>query len=721
MGMTLDRLMAMLEIESASLVALSDEFAVIRRDPQPNEDGIDTHAAILFTVVDLNWPGDPTAANRNITFTLNVKGVLAATYNGILTVEPGWNAFTSAVTWGASTFYQGFDVNIDQGATALFTSEQHVDVELTLHCDETWVAVPWGSGVWHTPVAPYDWVTSWAFDIEDLTPPKLLTATPRAPLTLRVVFDDGMTVGVGVDCADDPTNWTITRHNVDPDPAVELTVESVVAVDGTSNSEFDITFNWEQTPACEYHAHVSALVEDDAGNLMDSAFVVATFYGFQPDVPPGRVFDLWRFLPRKIRTRDDSKDLKRLINCWQELVNLMIREIDRMPDTFDPDLCDDATIDAMLYDLGNPFSWTDLELTLQQKRKLVRYLVPIYKLKGTATGIEAVVLFLLGKIVHVVDFLAVGWKLGVDALGDGGIAIVKSELSFPANLTVPPIGGLPFDIEIQVDDGTTQVIPITPATDFVDPADAQAQEMVDAINGHLVGATAMVIDDGTPAVITTGAGPFAIVAGDNLLLTVDGGEEQEVVMQAGDFVSAGSVTVDEVAHRFAASLEGLRVELIDGFTVARYMRLVSKLVGAASAVTITGGTLVAKLGLASATGTDGENVAIYSNNPEVGARVEVLLTSVVAEYLGFIGVNSAAEIGGCVLAVDDERGLYSFDIQYDTVLTSDEMTIVRRIAEYMKPAHTHLVNIRAAKTLPWPDGWTLGWSHLDDESELMEG
>jgi hypothetical protein len=44
--------------------------------------------------------------------------------------------------------------------------------------------------------------------------------------------------------------------------------------------------------------------------------------------------------------------------------------------------------------------------------------------------------------------------------------------------------------------------------------------------------------------------------------------------------------------------------------------------------------------------------------------------------------------------------------------------LIRRIAEYMRPAHTHLVNIRTARPLPWPDGWELGVDLLGDGSEL---
>jgi phage tail-like protein len=716
MGLTIDTLMAVLEVDSASLLAVGDDFVVVRRDPEPSETGIDLHTEVLFTVVDLN--GDPAApAYLPIDFTLNVDGVLAATYTGgALTVEAGWDPALSSVTPTTSVdAYVGFAVRLVQ-LTDRFVSEQVVSVALELTVSGEWTPLPWGSGVWVTAVAPYDVSTSWSFTIEDLTPPKLLTAVPRSPMVLRVVFDDGMTLGTGTECADDPTNWTITRHNVDPLPGVALAVVSAEVVTGSLDKEFDLTFDWEQTPGCEYHAHVAGTVEDGSGNTMDAAFCIASWTGFQPEIPEGRVWDLWRFVPRKIRTRDDTKDLRRLINCWQELVNLMLREVDRMTDIFDPDLCDDATIEAMLYDLGNPFVWTDLELTALQRRKLVRYLVPIYKLKGTAVGIESVVLFLLGKIVHVRDYLHTGWRLGISRLGDGGgIALIKGEqAAWPMNLAAL----LPLNLSVEIDDGVVQVITIV-AGDFVNPAAATAQEVAAAIDAHIAGGTAGVLADGSPAAALTGIGPFAIMAGDNLLVEIEGHGVHEAIFQAGDFVSAGSVTVDEVALRLAADLPDAQVGVREDYLGVARCRIASHLWGAASSVTISGGTAQAKLGVASAVGLDGENICLYSDNAEVGASIAVS-SSLAADTFGFVGTNASAARGGCVLGLDDEHGMYSFDIETDSVLTSDEEAIVRKITEYMKPAHTHLMNIRAAKTLPLPTVWTLGWSHLGVDTTLTE-
>jgi len=42
---------------------------------------------------------------------------------------------------------------------------------------------------------------------------------------------------------------------------------------------------------------------------------------------------------------------------------------------------------------------------------LLRYLVAIYKLKGTDIGIESVVFFLLNKTVRVIPYAVEGWSL----------------------------------------------------------------------------------------------------------------------------------------------------------------------------------------------------------------------------------------------------------------------------------------------------------------------
>jgi len=53
-----------------------------------------------------------------------------------------------------------------------------------------------------------------------------------------------------------------------------------------------------------------------------------------------------------------------------------------------------------------------------------------------------------------------------------------------------------------------------------------------------------------------------------------------------------------------------------------------------------------------------------------------------------------SELGvGTYLGLDSSRARYSFDVLLDRALTDQERRIVEEIVDYMKPAHTHLINI----------------------------
>ncbi len=81
-------------------------------------------------------------------------------------------------------------------------------------------------------------------------------------------------------------------------------------------------------------------------------------------------------------------------------------------------LDDTRAIDLILKNLGNPMPF--VELTESQKRRLARALVPMYKKKGTADGIELSILFFTQLTARVIDFAASpeeSWVLGESELG----------------------------------------------------------------------------------------------------------------------------------------------------------------------------------------------------------------------------------------------------------------------------------------------------------------
>jgi hypothetical protein len=359
--------------------------------------------------------------------------------------------------------------------------------------------------------------------------------------------------------------------------------------------------------------------------------------------------------------------------------------------------------------MGNPFDWADLVLDSEQKRKLLRFLIEIYKLKGTRQGVEATVFFLLGVPVRVIDYTSEGWILGVDELGNGSIAEVLSG------------AGGPFDfssnrtLTIEMDSTPSGQNILFAPSDFSDPANGTAHEVVEVINSQIQGGGSYVVAAGTSAVYESADGPFSINPGESAIVEVVG-ELYEVTFKEGDFVVPGAGTPEEIAARFQAEIETI-VATVDN---AKFV-LTTIHTGADAEIKFTGGSALAGLGITpgdNAVGTDAKRVSIYSSTSGTDSWVRV--TGGDANDILEYDPGTSGGTGGAILAPDDAYTLYSFDIETETELDSETEAIIRRIAEYMKPAHTHLINIRTARPLPWPDGWVLGVSELDISTELID-
>lgn len=142
-----------------------------------------------------------------------------------------------------------------------------------------------------------------------------------------------------------------------------------------------------------------------------------TFIGYQPAIPARRKFDLYRMFAQWNRDVDASQDLLRFSNIVNEVVAWLLADVDRWVEIFDIDRAPESFVDAMLEDLANPFAF---DLTLNQKRKLAKVLVSIYKLKGTEPGIVSVLRFFLGLEAILIEFHdSDSWILGDDELGIG--------------------------------------------------------------------------------------------------------------------------------------------------------------------------------------------------------------------------------------------------------------------------------------------------------------
>lgn len=770
---TVQQLLATLGIDLASVsVSPSGRYVLIQRDPQPSEDGIDINTDVEMTLVDLDGnPADPLLVPPD--FTVTIEGVLALTYAGGL---PTWGGpWTGTVaTHTALSPYAFWKVDAQQLAP-VFSSEQVVDVAVAISApvvtsfayDFTIEDLTPPTMVAAEGIDPFTIRVTFDDDMAITGPGSILDLANWVDAIVRWNVDPvpGVNLEVVAVAAADvpiptiPIEWTYADAAARL-AAVGFTSEQIGQVafqesDGTywqltdiaavyggygylsyghflygytptsiapawrevtAVSQWDLTVNWEQTPGCRYQITAGPAVEDDAGNVIDPTFDTTDFDGFAPAAVEGRVFSHWRHMvPLKNRLEDATRDLERFSNCIEEILGWLLYYTDRFVDQWDLDLATDEQIDAMLYDMGNPFSaWDELELTQIQKRKLLRILIEIYKAKGTAWGIEQTVFFLLGEVVWCVEYMAGGWILGVDALGSGAIAEVMSLGWEPFDFTLV---GAPWELDLKVDGGGTQTVTFV-AGDFVNPAAATAIEVAAVIVAQASGAGAYAAFPGQAAeVLGTNVEPFVVSPGDTLDVFIDGDPTAHVVaFTAADIATPGAATAAELVARIEEDLNAVATSS----DVAGAVAIDTVTRGAMASIQIGAGVVQAALGLPLllTPGTDHGQLAVHSNKAGVEASIQVTGGSA-NDALDF-DTGEIGSTGGAVLAPDDSYTLYSFDIETQNVVTSTQESIIRRVAEYMKPAHTHLINIRQALPLPWPDAWMLGVDELDETTELAE-
>lgn len=252
---------------------------------------------------------------------------------------------------------------------------------------------------------------SYDYTVEDRTAPSLSEVYGYSKNVVRVVFDDTMTMESVSGPTDtlNPANYTITRVAGRIEVAVE--VLSVLPVDAfTVDLVCDIPLTFGES----YILTVEN-VGDEVGNIIDTGTGgTLAFNAFLPDFPTSRSWDLWTMLPQLNREEDVTGDLRKFIALLQETSNLMLSEVDDFATILDPDTAPEDFIDAMLWDLGEPF---DFVLDEPEKRLLLSVLVPLYQVKGTKVGIEDAIRLLMGLEVTVVPYNGMGWVLGEGELG----------------------------------------------------------------------------------------------------------------------------------------------------------------------------------------------------------------------------------------------------------------------------------------------------------------
>lgn len=374
--------MALVTIPAVYLdaITLSAPTAVVLMNqyPAPGEDNVDDATNIS---VDIAVPDGFTLSAAEVF----VNGVSAWVFGvGFSVGFNGGGSNTAAVD--ANTLRVTIDPTVD------FLSDATITIRVT------------GAGAGLTSLDE-----SYTFDIEDTTPPQVVSAEARALNLVRVVFDEPMKQ-VSASNADDalnPASYVLTPQTL---PAVTATAIAVTAI---STTEVEITTNIDLSIGVPYEVKVSN-AQDVGGNVILAPDNFALFDSFVPVIPAGRRWELWRMLPRINRQEDETGDLQNFILCLQDIVNLLLADIDAFTDIIDPELAEQPWLAAMLCDLGNPFAF---ELDDIDQRRLISILVPLYKQKGTCIGIENAIRFFVGIEATCVPYLGTSGSLGESELG----------------------------------------------------------------------------------------------------------------------------------------------------------------------------------------------------------------------------------------------------------------------------------------------------------------
>lgn len=135
---------------------------------------------------------------------------------------------------------------------------------------------------------------------------------------------------------------------------------------------------------------------------------------------PGRL-RLIEMMPYAFVREDATGDYQRFLDevLQPELDNLLA-DVDRFKLVRDPDRVDvEEVLDAMLADVGTPFDIASL--TVNQKRRLVRTILALFRIMGTEQAIrDTISIFTQYEVVRIISPSTVdAWDLGVDVLGDG--------------------------------------------------------------------------------------------------------------------------------------------------------------------------------------------------------------------------------------------------------------------------------------------------------------
>lgn len=260
---------------------------------------------------------------------------------------------------------------------------------------------------------------------------------------VRITFN-----GVADATALNPANYVLAPQTlaVPPTPGVPVAVSSVSEVTGSGMSQFELTANDDLSLGVNYLITATGITGVTAPNNK------IVFVAYKPPEPVGRDFAFREWIPR-INWREDSGDLEKFISAVQEVGSLLLYGVDGWGTIYDPDYCAEKYLDILLTQIANPFDY--FELSVIEKRRLVQLLLPIYRQKGTAPGIENAIRLFFAREAAVIPLQNVtGMRLGTSKLS------VDWVLGYTgANYT--------FKVKVESNDGTIPDSRIAKVVDYM--------------------------------------------------------------------------------------------------------------------------------------------------------------------------------------------------------------------------------------------------------------
>jgi phage tail-like protein len=312
-------------------------------------------------------------------YTRDVSG--RASYHA--TINVGGTDYDNVVQAPVAEFIDG-DVGLFLGSAHARNAVNNGPFEITNRLSATMVQVD-ATLVDEDPADPLTEIVPSLY----ISPYRIARIPPASTSTIEPSFIPLVTEARAVSALSVPTGDDATRY-------VELVLHD------------------DLSPSLSYKLELVSM-QDEAGNEIASEY---TFTSWQPIDIPGRSFDLWDMIPFMNRDEDVSQDLERLVRCFDEVVKVMLNDVDRFAYLKEANSTREEVVPILLAHLGNPLSFV-AGLSTDKQRDLIPLLVPMYKQKGTAAGIEDAVSFFLGKTVTVQSWITPidTWILGESLLG----------------------------------------------------------------------------------------------------------------------------------------------------------------------------------------------------------------------------------------------------------------------------------------------------------------